>query len=182
MVGALVGPPAVAGGVLGAIISGIIATKLVQKSGDRFAGLTVPILALPLAVPAFALFLFAPSIPVLVISILVLNFMIASTHGPCIAIAVSLVPPSQRGLASTLVLTAMALIAGTIAPLVVGMVSDGLAPTYGEQSLRYALLLLILAPLIGSLMIWLARRRATAATPPKADGAEAVEAVTPVGV
>lgn len=181
VVGALVGPPAVAGGVLGAILSGILATRLVQKSGDRFAGLTVPILALPLAVPAFALFLFAPSIPVLVASILVLNFMIASTHGPCIAIAVSLVPPSQRGLTSTLVLTAMALIAGTIAPLVVGMVSDGLAPTYGAQSLRYALLLLIVAPLIGSLLIWWARRRANAATPPNAGESEAFEAVTPVG-
>lgn len=182
VVGALVGPPAVAGGVLGAILSGILATRLVQKSGNRLAGLTVPILALPLAVPAFAMFLFAPSIPVLVVSILVLNFMIASTHGPCIAIAVSLVPSSQRGLTSTLVLTAMALIAGTLAPLFVGMVSDALAPAYGEQSLRYALLALILAPLIGSLFIWLARRRADAVTPPKAGEPEVAEAVTPVGV
>lgn len=159
LVGALVGPPAVAGGVLGAILSGILATRIVERTGNRFAGLTVPILALPLAVPAFALFLFAPSIPLLVVGILVLNFMIASTHGPCIALAVSLVSPSHRGLTSTLVLTVMALIAGTIVPLIVGVVSDALVPAYGEDSLRYALLPLILAPLVGSLLIWLARRR-----------------------
>ncbi len=182
LVGALVGPPAVAGGVLGAILSGILATRLVERSGNRFAGLTVPIIALPLAVPAFALFLFAPSIPVLIASILVLNFMIASTHGPCIALAVSLVAPSHRGLTSTLVLTVMALIAGTIAPLVVGMVSDGLVPTYGKESLRYALLTLILAPLIGALLIWLARRRIAAGSPPKSGQPDATEAASPVGV
>ncbi|MES2861784.1 MAG: MFS transporter [Pseudomonadota bacterium] len=180
VVGALVGPPAVAGGVIGAILSGIIATRLVEKTGDRFAGLTVPILALPLTIPAFALFLFAPSIPLLVAGILIMNLMIASTHGPCIALAVSLVPPSQRGLTSTLVLTVMALIAGTIVPLGVGALSDGLAPSYGDDSLRYALLPLILAPLIGSVLIWLARRRIKG-SPPKTREADTLEAATPVG-
>lgn len=181
VVGALVGPPAVTGGVLGAILSGMLATKLVERSGNRFAGLTVPIIALPLAVPAFALFLFAPSIPLLVVGILALNFLIASTHGPCIAIAVSLVPPSQRGLTSTLVLTAMALIAGTLAPLLVGMLSDRLGPVYGEQSLRYALLSLIVAPLLGSLFVWLARRRTNVAPPSNAGEADVVSATTPIG-
>jgi len=182
VVGAMVGPPAVAGGVLGAIIAGIVATRLVERSGNRFAGLTVPIVALPLAVPAFALFLFAPSIPVLIASILVLNFMIASTHGPCIALAVSLVPASQRGLTSTLVLTIMALIAGTIAPLLVGLLSDALVPSYAEDSLRYALLALIVAPLIGAVLIWLARRRIDQASPPKAEEPTISDSATPIGV
>ncbi len=171
-VGAVIGPPAVLGGFAGAIVAGIIATKLVEKSGNKLAGLTVPIIALPLTIPAFFVHLYAPSIPVLMLATLVMNFMIASTHGPCIALAVSRVPPSQRGLTSTLVLTLMALIAGTLSPLIVGMASDAMAPTYGDESLRYALSLLLVTPLIASFLIWFARRRMATGLPPEELGGQ----------
>jgi ABC-type sugar transport system permease subunit len=69
------------------------------------------------------------------------------------------VPRSRRGLTSTLILTLMAIIAGTIAPLIVGVVSDALAPTYGQESLRYALAVMMVTPLFASLLLWLAKRR-----------------------
>lgn len=158
-VGFVIGPAAVLGVVTGAILSGMVATWLAERSGNRFAGLTVPILALPLAVPAFVLYLFSPSIPLLMLSILLLNFMISSTLGPCVAVGVSLVQPSRRGLASTLILTLMAIIAGTIAPLIVGIISDALAPTYGQESLRYALAAMMITPVLASFFLWFARRR-----------------------
>jgi MFS family permease len=164
-VGFVIGPAAVAGVMLGAILSGVIATRLAQKSGNRFAGLTVPIVALPLAVPAFALYLFSPSIPVLMLSIFVLNFLVSTTLGPCIAIGVLLVPPSRRGLTSTLLLTAMSIIAGTLAPLLVGVASDAMVASYGQESLRYALALLLVAPLLSAVLLWLARRRFRADAP-----------------
>jgi MFS family permease len=158
-VGFVIGPAAVLGVVTGAIFSGMVATWLAERSGNRFAGLSVPILALPLAVPAFVLYLFSPSIPLLMLSILLLNFMISSTLGPCLAAGVSLVAPSRRGLTSTLILTLMAIIAGTIAPLIVGVISDALAPTYGQESLRYALAAMTVTPLLASFLLWFARRR-----------------------
>lgn len=169
-VGAVIGPPAVLGGFAGAIVAGIIATKLVERSGNRLAGLWVPIVALPLAVPAFALHLFAPSIPILMLATMIMNFMISSTHGPCIALAVSQVPQSQRGLTSTLILTLVALIAGTISPLIVGLASDALAPAYGGESLRYGLAFLLVSPLLASFLIWQARRRMKAAPPQDIEG------------
>jgi hypothetical protein len=55
-IGAFVGPPAVSGGLAGTILSGKLATRLIQRSGSATAGLTVPIVALPLAAPVFALY------------------------------------------------------------------------------------------------------------------------------
>ncbi|MEG3124190.1 spinster family MFS transporter [Sphingomonas sp. GB1N7] len=158
-VGALVGPPAVLGGILGTILSGMLATRLIKRSGNPWAGLIVPILALPLAAPAFALFLFAPSLPVVMVGIAIMNFMLSSSLGPCVALAVSLVPPTRRGLTSTLMLIAQTLIAFAIGPLIIGLVSDALTPTYGEDALRHALSLMIAAPLIASILLWVARRR-----------------------
>lgn len=157
-VGALVGPPAVLGGLTGTILSGILATRLIRQSGDRWAGLIVPIVALPLAVPAFALFLFAPSLPVVMVGIAVMNFMLSSALGPCVALAVSLVPASRRGLTSTIMLIVQTLIAFALGPLIVGMVSDALTPVYGEDALRHALSVMLAAPLAASLLLWFARR------------------------
>lgn len=161
-VGALVGPPAVIGGVAGTILSGMLASRLIQRSGNRWAGLIVPIVALPLAVPAYAVFLFAPSLPMVMLGIAVMNFMLSSSLGPCVALAVSLVPPTRRGLTSTLLLIVQTLIAFALAPLVVGIASDALKPIYGEEALRHALALMLAAPVLASLLLWLARRRISA--------------------
>lgn len=162
-VGAVVGPPAVIGGIAGTILSGILATRLIERSGKRWAGLIVPIVALPLAVPAFAVFLFAPSLPVVMLGIAVMNFMLSSSLGPCVALAVSLVPPTRRGLTSTLMLVVQTLLAFALAPLIVGMASDAMAPHYGDEALRHALALMLAAPPIASLLIWIARSRLRAA-------------------
>jgi MFS family permease len=162
-VGALVGPAAVIGGVAGTVLSGMLATRLIGRSGNRWAGLFVPIVALPLAAPAFTLFLFAPSIPVVMLGIAVMNFMLSSSRGPCVALAVSLVPPTRRGLTSTLMLIVQTLLAFALAPLIVGMASDALTPVYGNEALRYALALMLAAPLAASLLIWSASRRLRAA-------------------
>ena len=158
-VGALVGPPAVIGGIAGGILSGILAARLIRRSGNRWAGLAVPIVALPLAAPAYALFLFAPSLPLVLLGIAVMNFLLSSGLGPCVALAVSLVQPTQRGVTSTLMLIAQNLLAFALGPLLIGIVSDGLKPNFGEDALRYALAMMLVAPLIASFLLWTARRR-----------------------
>ena len=158
-VGALVGPPAVLGGIAGGIFAGLLATRLIQRSGNRWAGLIVPIVALPLAVPAYAAFLFAPTLPMVLVAIAVMNFFLSSGLGPCVALAMSLVPASQRGVTSTIMLIVQNLLAFAIGPLLIGLVSDALKPTYGEEALRYALAMMLVAPLIASLLLWNARRR-----------------------
>jgi MFS family permease len=163
-VGAFVGPPAMLGAIAGNILSGLLATRLIQRSGNRWAGLIVPIIALPLAVPAYALFLFASPIPLVLGGVAVMNFMLACSVGACIALAVSLVPASQRGLTSTLILIIQTLVSFALGPLIIGIASDALKPIYGEESLRYALAVMLAAPLAASLLIWIARRKIIASS------------------
>ena len=158
-VGALVGPPAVIGGIAGGVLSGLLAARLIRNSGNRAAGLIVPTIALPLGVLAYATFLFAPSLPVVLVGIAVMNFLLSSGLGPCVALAVSLVPPTQRGVTSTVMLIVQNLLAFAIGPLLIGLVSDALAPTYGADSLRYALATMLAAPLVASLLLVVARRK-----------------------
>ncbi len=81
-VGALVGPPAVLGGNSGGILPGLLAARLIRRSGNRAAGLIVPIVALPPAIPAYATFLFAPSLSIVVVAIAIMNFLLSSGLGP----------------------------------------------------------------------------------------------------
>lgn len=161
-VGALVGPPAVVGGITGGIFAGLLASRLIRRSGNRWAGLIVPIIALPLAIPAYATFLFAPSLPVVLVAIAIMNFLLSSGLGPCVALAVSLVPASERGVTSTVMLIVQNLLAFAIGPLIIGIASDSLTPVYAEESLRYALAVMLIAPLAASLLLWFARRRISA--------------------
>lgn len=161
-VGALVGPPAVLGGIAGGVLAGILATRLIEKRGHRAAGLLVPIIALPLAVPAYATFLFAPSLAIVVPAIAVMNFLLSSGLGACVALAVSLVASTQRGVTSTVMLIVQNLLAFALGPLIIGLVSDGLAPVYGEESLRFALAMMLFAPLVASIMLVIARGKITA--------------------
>ena len=162
-IGKLVGPPAVLGGICGGILSGLLASRLIRRSGNRWAGLIVPIIALPLAIPAYATFLFAPSLPVVLVAIATMNFLLSSGLGPCVALALSLVAPNQRAVTSTVMLIVQNLLAFALGPLIIGVASDGLAPALGEESLRYALATMLIAPLAASLLLLIARRRISAA-------------------
>lgn len=161
-IGALVGPPAVLGGIAGGITAGIVASRLIKRSGDKYAGLIVPIIALPLAIPAYATFLFAPSLTVVVIAIAVMNFFLSTGLGPCVALAVSLVPASRRGVTSTVMLIVQNMLAFALGPLIIGIASDAMKPQLGEEALRYALAVMLVAPLAASLLLVMARKRISA--------------------
>ena len=161
-VGALVGPPAVLGGITGGITAGLVAARLIKRTGNRWAGLIVPIVALPLAVPAYAVFLFAPSLPVVLVGIAGMNFLLSSGLGPCVALAMSLVPATERGVTSTVMLIVQNLLAFAIGPLIIGIASDTLLPIYHEESLRYALATMLAAPIVASAALFVARRRISA--------------------
>lgn len=158
-VGKVIGPAAGLGGLTGTILAGLLATRLIRKSGNPLAGLRVPMIALPFAAPAFALFLFAPTMPVLMVAIALMNFCLSSALGPCLALAVALVPAHMRGLTTTTMLITLHLLGTAISPLIVGLISDGLKPSLGVESLRYALTIMIAAPLVASILLRVASRR-----------------------
>jgi hypothetical protein len=60
--------------------------------------------------------------------------------GPTFAMAQGLAPPTMRALVSAILLFVINLIGLGLGPQAVGALSDALAPAYGVESIRYALL------------------------------------------
>lgn len=161
-VGALIGPAVGIGGVTGTIASGMLASHLAAKRGSEVHGVLVPLFAMPLAVPFYLIFCFAPSLVVTMTAAAIMNFLLSSGMGPCIAAAARMAPPSMRAVSSTLMLAASGIIGGALAPLIVGIISDRLAPTASGESLRYGIAAMAITPLLSWLILWRAYRRALA--------------------
>lgn len=62
--------------------------------------------------------------------------------GPTFAMTQTLVPPAMRSTASAILLFVLNLIGLGLGPVFAGFLSDTLKPEYGEESIRYSLLIL----------------------------------------
>jgi len=78
--------------------------------------------------------------------------------GPCIAISHALVPPGMRALTSALLFFVLNIIGLGLGPFLTGLTSDMLQPTYGDESLRYAMLSTLQASLLAMAMFALAAK------------------------
>ena len=135
------------GGTVGTIVSGVLADRLTLR--DNRWQLWIPAVGLMVALPLQALFLLWPASAVFTIAgktaPVALVFMGLSSVFACFWIAPSyaavqnLVPSHWRTQASALLLLVFNLLGLGLGPLLVGMLSDGLA-SFGAASVRWALL------------------------------------------
>ncbi len=79
--------------------------------------------------------------------------------GPCIAMSHMLVPSSMRALASAILFFVLNMIGLGLGPFVTGLMSDYLQPTYGDNSLRYSMVITAFVGLFGILSLYLGGRR-----------------------
>ena len=86
----------------------------------------------------------------------IVTILINSYLGPCLAISHSLVPPAMRALTSAILFFVLNLIGLGLGPLTAGFLSDQFTKSYGEDGLRYAMLVVAAIASIGVLMFWLA--------------------------
>jgi len=78
--------------------------------------------------------------------------------GPSLSMVQGLVPLRMRTVASAVLLFVINIIGLGIGPQMVGVLSDALHPSFGTESLRYALLLVGLVNVWAALHFWLASR------------------------
>lgn len=87
----------------------------------------------------------------------------ASLHsvylGPSLAVAHSLVPAPMRALTSAILFLVINLIGLGFGPLVVGMISDWLAPRLGVESLRWAMSSIIIVSIASSTLFFVAAKK-----------------------
>ncbi len=144
------------GGVAGVLAGGILADRLGAR--DRGNYIRLPAIAWLLTAPLYAAGLAVPD-PMLAWALLLIPFGLNILWlGPVITAVQHLVPPPMRATASASFLFINNLIGLGIGSWAMGGLSDALRASYGQDSLRYAVIIALAAYLVAAALALLAVR------------------------
>ncbi len=155
-------------GIVLALVSGIggaLGTYLGGYLGDRFGArdprwyLWVPMLGGLIAFGPYLYVLLTDNTTHLLVILVFTNILTAMYLGPCIALSHALVPPNMRALTSAILFFVLNMIGLGLGPFLTGLASDLLAPRFGTDSLRYAMVLASLFGLVAIGLFYFAARR-----------------------
>ncbi len=143
--------------LLGVLAAGALADRLSRR--DRAWHLRVPALASMLAVPLAIAFLSSERLLFALPCCIAMSFLGTMWLGTGNAALTSVVHPATRATAYSVLQLFASLIGLGAGPAFVGAMSERLAVSHGEQSIRYALMLAACFQLLGALGHYLASRR-----------------------
>jgi MFS family permease len=137
-------------GGLGTFFGGFVSDRLSVRFGDRRWYMWVPGIATLLCVPFQFLAYLSPDRATVLPSFVGLMFMAAVFFGPSFTMTQGLATLRMRSVATSLLLFIQTLIGNGLGPAVTGLISDLLNPSFQQNSLRYALVV------IGVVNLWAA--------------------------
>ena len=137
-VGTFLGPIVGVAGGLGAFLGGRLADMLAKR--DRRWNAWIIVAAKLIAIPFIVAFYLVEETKLALLIYLPVSFLNAFYLGPSFAMIQSLTPLKMRALASAIMLFVLNFIGLGFGPQLVGILSDALRDTWGNESLRYALL------------------------------------------
>jgi MFS family permease len=138
-IGAISAPISGIASIIGALAGGFLTTWVAGKLKDQRWIIALPATAAAINVIAGLIYAFAPNWPWMVAGGALGGFTNAFRMAPYLALTLDLVPPNMRGMAASAGVIATTQIGQAGGPLVVGMISDALAPSMGPlESLRTA--------------------------------------------
>ncbi|ODT89400.1 MFS transporter [Phenylobacterium sp. SCN 70-31] len=144
-------------GVIGTLAGGWFADLLGRRDNRWYAWL--PALMIGVRAPLFISAYMAPT-PALAIVLLILpGFLGNSFTGPVFGTIQTIAPARVRAFASAWTLFIIALVGFGLGPLVIGVASDALAPTFGNRSLGYAIALAAIGEVVSVIFFLMAARR-----------------------
>jgi hypothetical protein len=150
------------GGVLGALSSGVIVDRLVRH--DLRWQLRTPAVAmfvsLPLAVGMFLLpggasiQLGGGSLPMVAILAVLGAYCSSIWQAPSFAATATMVAPELRSQAGALLVVVVNVMGSVVGPMVAGAVSELLTARFGDEALRYSLLIMTSMIVVGGSLFW----------------------------
>lgn len=154
--GLLTGLVGICGQAIGTVFSGWLIDRLSPQTPAW--QVRVPLLGLLLAMPMGVLYFLWPvgilfsagsfQVPTVFVFGVLFSFFSAWWIAPTYAAISNLIASERRGLATAVFSLAFSAVGMGLGPLVVGAISDGLAPIAGTESLRYAMALTIASSLL----------------------------------
>jgi MFS family permease len=143
-------------GVLGTVLGGAVVSRLGRR--DHRWELWWPMIVYAITPLLMALFLTASDWAVALGLLLVETFVAATAAGVVLSALQTYAEAHRRATALAIVMLISSLVSVGLGPVVVGALSDLLAPRLGDESLRYALMLIGGAAFWGAVHLWLAAR------------------------
>jgi predicted MFS family arabinose efflux permease len=143
-----------------AMVGGIVTATLTDRLGRRDPRwyLALPAINTLLAAPLTVIIPFWQDSQQAVLMIPLWAILTGSIAGPIYAMVQGVAPPHMRATAAALNLFVMTLIGMGLGPTLVGAASDYLAPSRGEDSIRFALAFVAPAQILGATLWFLAMR------------------------
>jgi MFS family permease len=121
------------------LTGGVAATWLVRR--DPRWELWIPAIALGASTPLFVWMALSPTAWMALVLKGCASYLGAISGGVALAAIQSFAEPHRRATAVSLVIFTSSLLGTGVGPVVIGTLSDLLAPSFGRESLRYALLI-----------------------------------------
>jgi len=143
-------------GVSGALAGGWLGDRVVAK--DRRWRLWLACVALLIAAPCTVAAFLAPSSGLSLVCMAAPKFTYLLYMAPTFALIHSMVPSHMRAQSSAAIYFGMGMIGLSLGPLVVGALSDYFEPLMGTQSLRYAMLFIVVTQVWSAIHFWFAAR------------------------
>lgn len=145
-------------GIIGTLFGGWLADAMAQKRGQGIY-MMVPAIAKLVAMPIAVAALLAPSVPIALVLVCILNLIRSATHGPALGSVYALVRPEIRPTTSAIMVFVIAVFGLGIGPIAVGLLSDTLAASgWGAaDGLRIALICAEGMGIIGAILFLIAR-------------------------
>ena len=144
------------GGALGNFAGGFLSDRM-SREDARWA-MWIPAIANIMTVPFAAIAILSRDFYFsLLMYVIPLTFAYVYL-GPTLATIHALVQPRRRAMASAVFFFMVNLIGLGFGPTILGAMSDGLAPTYGNDSLRYAIVLTFIVNFWSALHYWIASK------------------------
>jgi len=155
-VGIAIGLSAGVGGILGTIIGGRIADK--RGATNKKWYLYVPMLAAILTLIPASVMYFSDNTNLVLGAILPTTLLSSLGFGAVFAVGQSLAKPNMRAMSTAILLLFSKSIGLALGPLITGMLSDYFMPTFGNLSLRYAIIASGFALALAAYLFWLASK------------------------
>ena len=144
-IGVILGLVTGIGGMLGTFGGGYLSDRLANRSGERRWYIWVPLISTVAAIPFYWFSLMLADTGVAAAITWFVPSVIAGMYlGPCLSMTHGLVGLRMRAQASAILFFVLNLIGLGIGPLATGLLSDYLRPEYGNLSIRYALVSMVL--------------------------------------
>jgi predicted MFS family arabinose efflux permease len=145
----IIGPTRGFIGLFGILVGGLLIDRLPKKRIFWRVGL--PAIACLLAGPAEALFLLGSSHSAWLGGFALSSFFMLIHQAPIFAAVVNIAGERRRALATAVVLLGASLIGDAAGPTAVGILNDLLAPRFGDEAIRYSMLMVAATPVFAGL-------------------------------